>query len=131
MTFTIGSLAKVTGVHIETIRYYQRRGLVDEPGKPLGGIRRYDERHARRLKFIRKAQTLGFSLEEVADLLALEDGQHCREAERVGAAKLAKVREHIAQLQRVETVLAALVEQCHCNRGTVHCPLIVSLENVD
>lgn len=130
MSYTIGSLAKATEVHIETIRYYQRRGLVAEPAKPLGGIRRYDEAHARRLRFIKHAQTLGFSLDEVTDLLALEDGRHCRDAERLGENKLAMVRERITQLRRVEQALAALVDQCHCNTGRVHCPLIASLEQV-
>lgn len=130
MTYTIGSLAKATEVHVETIRYYQRRGLVAEPAKPLGGIRRYSEVHMHRLRFIKHAQTLGFSLDEVADLLALEDGRHCREAELLGANKLAMVRERIAQLHRVEQALAALVDQCHCNTGRVHCPLIASLEQV-
>lgn len=128
MSFTIGTLAKATDVHVETIRYYQRRGLVPEPAKPLGGIRRYEETHARRLRFIKHAQALGFSLDEVADLLTLEDGRHCREAEQLGANKLAMVRERIAQLQRVEQALAALVDQCQCNTGKVHCPLVASLE---
>lgn len=128
MIYTIGTLAKGTEVHVETIRYYQRRGLVAEPAKPLRGIRRYDEAHARRLRFIKHAQTLGFSLDEVADLLVLEDGRHCREAKRLGTNKLAVVRERISQLQRVEQALAALVDQCHSNAGQVHCPLIASLE---
>jgi len=128
MKFTIGTLAKTTDVHVETIRYYQRRGLVAEPTKPLGGIRRYGEDHARRLRFIKHAQSLGFSLDEVADLLALEDGRHCQDAEHLGNRKLAMVRERIASLRRVEQALAALVEQCHCNRGKVHCPLITALE---
>ncbi len=129
MTYTIGSLAKAAVVHVETIRYYQRRGLVAEPSRPLGGIRRYDDSHARRLRFVKHAQTLGFSLDEVADLLALEDGRHCREAERLGANKLAMVRERIAKLRRVEKALTTLVEQCHRHRGKVHCPLIVALES--
>lgn len=128
MTYTIGRLAEAADVHVETIRYYQRRGLVAEPAKPLGGIRRYHETHARRLRFIKHAQRLGFSLDEVADLLALEDGRHCREAARLGANKLAVVRERITQLRRVERALAALVDQCHCNTGRVRCPLIASLE---
>ena len=128
MSYTIGSLAKATEVHIETIRYYQRRGLVAEPAKPLGRIRRYSEAHERRLRIIKRAQTLGFNLDEVADLLALEDGRHCRDAERLGANKLAVVRERITQLRRVEQALTALVDQCHCNSGQVHCPLIASLE---
>ncbi|TAN08224.1 MAG: MerR family transcriptional regulator [Rhodanobacteraceae bacterium] len=128
MTYTIGSLARAAAVNVETIRYYQRRGLVGEPPKPPGGIRRYDESHAGRLRFIRQAQTLGFSLGEVADLLALEDGCHCREAGRLGAAKLALVRERIAQLRCVEKALAGMVGQCRGNTGKVHCPLIASLK---
>jgi MerR family mercuric resistance operon transcriptional regulator len=127
--YTIGTLAKQAGVNVETIRYYQRRGLVGEPPRPLGGIRRYTRVHTRRLRFIREAQTLGFSLEEVADLLALEDGRHCREAEQLGSRKLATVRERMAQLRRVEKALTALVDQCHCNTGKVRCPLIAALEN--
>jgi MerR family transcriptional regulator, mercuric resistance operon regulatory protein len=127
--YTIGTLAKQAGVNVETIRYYQRRGLVGEPARPLGGIRRYTQAHARRLRFVREAQALGFNLEEVTDLLALEDGRHCREAERLGSRKLAMVRERMAQLRRVEKALTALVDQCHCNTGKVRCPLIAALEN--
>lgn len=126
--YTIGTLAKRANVNVETIRYYQRRGLVCEPQKPLGGIRRYTEIHARRLRFIREAQTLGFSLDEVGELLALEDGRHCGEAELIGSRKLATVRTRLAQLRRIEKVLATLVLQCHCNKGKVRCPLIATLE---
>ena len=129
VSFTIGTLAKQADVHVETIRYYQRRGLVGEPDRPARGIRRYTPAHVRRLRFVKEAQSLGFSLEEVADLLALEDGRHCREAEQIGLRKLNTVRERIAQLHRVEKVLTALVDQCHCNTGKVRCPLIASLEN--
>lgn len=125
---TIGRLAKQAGVNVETVRYYQRRGLLEEPRRPPGGIRRYSQAHACRLRFIKQAQGLGFSLEEVNDLLALEDGRHCREAERLGAIKLAAVRERLAQLHQVERALASLVEQCHCNTGKVSCPLIAALE---
>ncbi len=129
--YTIGTLAKQAGVNVETIRYYQRRGLVPEPDRPLGGIRRYEPAHVRRLRFIRQAQTLGFTLEEVTDLLSLEDGRHCREAERLGSRKLAIVRERMAQLRRVERALTALVKQCHCNTGKVRCPLIAAMENAE
>lgn len=125
---TIGDLAKQAGVNVETIRFYQRRGLLEEPKKPLGGIRRYAQAHVRRIRFIREAQELGFSLDEVAELLALEDGRNCREAERIGSRKLATVRERLAQLKRVEKALATLVDQCHCNTGKVNCPLIDALE---
>jgi MerR family mercuric resistance operon transcriptional regulator len=126
-SYTIGALARQAGVNVETIRYYQRRGLIGEPRRPPGGIRRYGEPHAERLRFIRQAQALGFSLEEVKELLALEDGQHCREAERLGAIKLAAVRERLGQLRRVERALAALVDQCHRNAGRVRCPLMAAL----
>ena len=126
-SYTIGALARQVGVNVETIRYYQRRGLLGEPRRPPGGIRRYGEAHAQRLRFIRQAQGLGFNLEEVKELLALEDGQHCREAERLGAIKLAAVRERLGQLRRVERALAALVDQCHSTAGRVRCPLMAAL----
>lgn len=127
-SYTIGAVAKQAGVNVETVRYYQRRGLVGEPQRPLGGIRRYSQAHVRRLRFIRQGQALGFSLEEVKDLLALEDGKHCSEAERLGSIKLAAVRDRLAQLRRVEHALATLVDQCRCNTGKVRCPLIAALE---
>ena len=127
---TIGKLAQQSGVNVETVRYYQRRGLIEEPRRPLGGIRRYTDAHARRIQFIKQSQKLGFTLDEVVDLLALEDGRHCREAEQLGARKLAMVRERKAQLSRIEKALAALVDQCHCNRGRVRCPLITALEQL-
>ena len=126
---TIGRLARQAGVSVETVRYYQRRGLLEEPRRPPGGIRRYSETHARRLRFIKQAQGLGFNLEEVKDLLALEDGRHCREAERLGLLKLAAVRERLVQLRHVERALTGLVKQCQCNTGTVSCPLIAALES--
>jgi MerR family transcriptional regulator, mercuric resistance operon regulatory protein len=128
--YTIGTLARRAGVNVETIRYYQRRRLVQEPARPLGGIRHYAEEHARRLRFIKEAQRLGFSLDEVGELLSLEDGLHCREVEEIAGQKLATVRERIAQLARIETVLAVLVGKCHGNRGKLRCPLISSLESL-
>lgn len=125
---TIGALARQAGVNVETIRYYQRRGLVPEPAKPLGGIRNYAAKHVQRLRFIKRAQQLGFSLEEVGELLSLEDGLHCREVEEIAGQKLATVRERIAQLETIEGALATLVRKCSSNRGTVRCPLIAALE---
>jgi len=126
--YTIGTLARRVGVNVETIRYYQRRGLVPEPAKPLGGIRRYAPEHARRLHFIKEAQQLGFSLDEVGELLLLEDGLHCHEVEAIARHKLAAVRDRLAQLKRIEAVLATLVGKCRGNRGKLRCPLISSLE---
>jgi MerR family transcriptional regulator, mercuric resistance operon regulatory protein len=127
--YTIGTLAKYVCVNVETIRYYQRSGLMKEPAKPLGGIRRYGEEHARRIRFIKEAQKLGFSLDEIRDLLKLEDGLHCREVEQIAGRKLVTVHERIAQLRRIEDMLNVLVGQCHCNTGELRCPLIAALES--
>jgi MerR family transcriptional regulator, mercuric resistance operon regulatory protein len=126
---TIGALARQAGVNVETIRYYQRRGLVPEPPKPLGGIRKYAPDHVQRLRFIKRAQQLGFSLEEVGDLLSLEDGLHCREVGEIAGQKLVTVRERIAQLKTMESALATLVRKCSSNKGKVRCPLIAALES--
>ena len=127
-TYTIGELAKEAGVNVETIRYYQHRALMNEPPRPLGGVRRYADSDRRRLSFIRSAQKLGFSLDEVGELLALEDGRHCHEAEQIGIKKLEIVRDRLAQLRQVEKALAKLVAQCHCNTGKIKCPMIAALE---
>jgi MerR family mercuric resistance operon transcriptional regulator len=123
----VGLLARSAGVNVETIRFYQRKGLLPEPDKPLGGIRRYDPSVLARLRFIKAAQRLGFSLDEVADLLELEDGSGCRQAREQAERKLADVRGKIAELSRIEGVLADLVERCCVARGKVRCPLIASL----
>lgn len=126
-TLTIGQLAAAADVHVETIRFYQRRGLLAEPARPLGGIRRYSERDAQRIRFIKHSQALGFSLDEAAELLALDDGRHCQDAQVIASRKLLTVRERLGQLRRIERLLAKLVTQCQCNPGTVRCPLIAEL----
>ncbi|MFC3284939.1 Hg(II)-responsive transcriptional regulator [Litchfieldella rifensis] len=126
-TMTIGGLAKVAGVNVETIRYYQRRGLLPEPERPYGSIWRYSKRDVERLTFIRTAQRLGFSLDEIAELLRLEDGAHCDEASALAERKLEDVREKLVGLQRIEHVLSDLVRACHEREGSVTCPLIASL----
>ena len=128
---TVGLVAKSAGVNVETIRFYQRKGLLPEPDKPLGGIRRYDPAVLARLRFIKAAQRLGFSLEEVGDLLKLDDGSSCREAREQAERKLADVRGKIAELSRIEGVLADLVERCCVARGKVRCPLIAELYDGD
>src|SRR5260221_9830334 len=95
---SIGNVAKAAGVNVETIRYYQRRGLLDEPSKPLGGHRRYAPSVAARVRFIKRAQHLGFTLEEVTDLLRLEDGQSCRDTPLLSERKLALIEARIPRL---------------------------------
>jgi MerR family mercuric resistance operon transcriptional regulator len=129
--YTMGELATATGIHVETLRYYQRRGLFAEPHRSIRGTRCYEEGHVRRLRFIRNAQALGFDLDEVADLLALEHGQNSRDTEHIGARKLAIVRQRIKHLRRIERALTALVEQRHGNQSTAHCPLMEALTAKD
>lgn len=126
-TFSIGAFAKAAGVNVETIRFYQRKRLLTEPARPPGRIRRYGNAEVARVKFVKSAQRLGFSLDEVAQLLRLEDGTHCMEAAGLAALRLADVRNRLADLTRMEAALAALVEQCGARTRSVSCPLIASL----
>lgn len=125
---TIGSLARASGIGVETIRFYQRKGLVPEPQRPLGGIRRYGPTDVARLRFVKSAQQLGFSLDEVADLLRLEDGTHCQEARRLAEHKLADVQAKLARLGRIESALSELIGRCGVTKGRVRCPLITALQ---
>ena len=125
--FTIGTLAKKVGVNVETIRFYQRRGLLTQPIKPLKGVRHYTENDMQRLQFIKQGQKVGFSLNEVSELLSLEDGQHCQEAKEIAIRKLVLIREHIEGLCKMETALSNLVESCTSNTDSVSCPIIYTL----
>ena len=127
-TLTIGVLADAAGVNVETIRFYQRKGLMQEPDRPLGGIRRYGGPDLARVRFIKSAQRLGFSLDEIADLLKLEDGSHCTEAREQAERKLADVRDRLADLRRIEVALQGLVVRCCATSGQVQCPLIAALQ---
>ena len=128
LALTIGALAAQADVNVETIRFYQRKGLLPEPAKPLGGIRNYDPSVLARLRFIKAAQRLGFSLDEVAQLLQLEDGTGCGQARAIASHRLLDVRQRLADLQRIEAALSALVARCAGARGHVACPLIAALQ---
>ncbi|HEY9097350.1 MAG TPA: Hg(II)-responsive transcriptional regulator [Thiobacillus sp.] len=125
---TISKLARDASVNVETIRFYQRRGLLAEPVKPLGGIRHYAQADVARVLFIKAAQRIGFTLDEIAQLLNLDDGMHCSEARAIAEHKLEMVREKLADLQRIETALAQLVGRCEASKGKVSCPLIDALQ---
>lgn len=92
-----------------------------------GGIRRYSAADIDRLTFVKTAQQLGFSLDEISDLLRLEDGAHCQEASALAEHKLGDVREKIDRLERIEKVLSEMVDRCHAQQGNITCPLIASL----
>ena len=124
---TIGAFAKAAGVGVETIRFYQRKGLLREPDKPYGGIRRYDGIDIARVKFVKSAQQLGFTLDEVLELLLLDDGTHCTEARLLAEHKLKNVREKLENLYQIERVLARLVDDCCAHQGIISCPIIESL----
>lgn len=126
---TIGVLARSADVNVETIRFYQRKGLMPEPLRRLGGIRRYSESDRSRLHFIKSAQRLGFSLDDIADLLQLEDGASCVQARTKAQAKLADVRSRLEDLSRMESALEELIGMCNASRGKVQCPLIAALKD--
>ena len=123
---TLTTLAKASGVALETIRYYQRRKLLPPPLRSLEGRPQYDETHLVRLRFIKSVQQIGFSLEEIDGLLQLE-GAKCDRARKVSQAKLKDIRERIAGLQRVESLLSGLITQCERHTDNCRCPLIDTL----
>lgn len=127
-TMTISRLADSAGVHIETVRYYQRRGLLREPARPMGGVRRYDATDVSRLQFIRRAQAMGFTLEEIAGLAAVKGLGACEHTRRLTELKLADVRRKIAELRRLERELAQLAAECARSPSDVCCPALDRLE---
>ncbi len=128
-SLTIGRLARAAGVNVETVRYYQRRGLVAEPERPLNSVRRYSEDSVKRIRFIKRAQELGFTLMEIANLLALEDGRSCRETRDLAGRKLAIVESRLTDLNRLRRTLRELIARCDTSRGKVSCPIISVLSS--
>lgn len=128
---TIGQLAAAAGVNVETVRYYQRRELLAAPERPAGGIGRYPPDALTRLRFIKRSQSLGFSLDDVQALLSLDDGQACTSARRLGEDKLADVRQRIQTLRALEAALQKLVAECSTAQRKVSCPLIDALMRSD
>jgi MerR family transcriptional regulator, mercuric resistance operon regulatory protein len=124
---TIGQVAKAANVNVETIRYYQRRGLLHEPVKPLGGHRRYSNEDVDRLQFIKRAQMLGFTLEEIENLLRLGQAIRCAETHDLAAHKLTLIDSKIADLLKIREALSGLVSQCEAGNGEGDCPIIRSL----
>ncbi len=128
---TIGQLAAAASVNVETVRYYQRRGLLAVPEREVGSIGRYSQSALTRLRFIKRSQSLGFSLDDVHALLSLDDGQGCSTARSIGEHKLAEVRQRIQALQGLEGALQALINQCSTAQSKVSCPLIDALMRVE
>ncbi|MGH8680935.1 MAG: MerR family DNA-binding protein [Burkholderiales bacterium] len=114
-------------MNVETVRYYQRLGILPEPPRARGSIRRYPADSLRRLRFIKRAQRLGFSLDEVRILLGLSDGRHCAETRELAERKLALVKEKLVDLSAMRDALTDLVSACRRGGRGCGCPLIDAL----
>jgi MerR family mercuric resistance operon transcriptional regulator len=125
----IGELARSVDVNVETIRYHQRIELLELPEKPYGGMRSYNDQDLQRLRFIRRAQQLGFSLEDIRELLELSSSD-CERVEKLAAEKLSQVKAKLRQLRKIESILAKTVKQCASRKGNEPCPIIETLTEI-
>lgn len=127
----IGALARRAGVGIDTVRYYERSGLLKPRTRLASGYRRYSDLEVARLRFIRRAQTLGFSLKEVRELLALSAARDVARVKRSAQAKLADVEKRIAELERVRVGLSSLIAACPGHGRAADCPILQALGGED
>ena len=127
MTRTISKLAKELYINVETIRFYERKGIIEQPEKPVAGYRHYSDEIVQRIRFIKRSQDLGFTLEEITGLLSL-DNQPCDKVQELAVNKLSKIQEKIADLNRLEQALKTLLVQCKDNSDDFSCPIIKSLQ---
>ena len=132
-SLTIGALAKRAGVGVETVRFYERRGLVRRPPRPHAGYRAYPEEAVGRIRFIRNAQALGFTLQDVKELLALRvtPGTSCAAVRSRAAAKAADVKRRVADLERIGTALEKLIAMCPGRGALADCSILDTLDSVD
>jgi len=129
--FTIGRVAKAADVNVETVRFYERRGLIEQPPKPaFGGVRRYDEGTVARIRFIRQAQDIGFSLREIADLLSLRADPHadCAEVRARAIEKRDEVMAKLDRLSRIHDALETLIAQCPGRGDLDACTILEAIE---
>lgn len=129
-SLTIGHLSKETGVNIETIRFYEREGLIETPARSAAGYRQYSMDAVRRVQFIRRAKDLGFTLKEVAGLLALQakPGVSCADVREQAQHKIEDIRERITTLQRMHTALEKLVNECSGQGPITKCPILDAMD---
>jgi len=126
---TIGRLAQAASVNVETIRYYQRVGLVKEPSKPAQGFRVYPIDAVDQIKFIKRAQQLGFSLKEIAELLILGTGR-CKDVRKRAEEKRDRINAQIKDLEALRGTLNTLINACHSGKGTQECPIVQTLSEM-
>lgn len=124
---TIGQLAKAVGINVETIRFYQRKGLLPIPERLYGSIRRYDKADVRRIQFIKRAQVLGFKLDEITGLLNLDGARTCTNTRELAVRKLALVEARLADLTAIRTSLSEMIERCDAGDQQGECPIIQAL----
>ena len=130
LKLTIGKIAALSNVTVETIRYYQKIGLIKEPDKPLKGFRYYSNDNIRDLKFIKKTQRLGFTLTEIADLFEIGLGQ-CSDVKLKAELKRDQIQSQIAELQALEHTLSELIDSCQHTTKPEGCPIIESLSGLE
>lgn len=132
-SLTIGQLASDGGVGVETVRFYERKGLLAEPERRPSGYRKYDEEVVHRLRFIRRAKDLGFTLNEIKDLLSLrlDPTTTCADVKRRAEEKIADIKARIRTLQRMNRALVKVTKACNGSGGTSECPILESLESGD
>jgi Hg(II)-responsive transcriptional regulator len=127
---TIGLVARRAGVGVETVRFYERQGLIEEPPRRLSGYREYDDAVVSRLGFIRRAKDLGFTLKEIKDLLSLrrDASTPATDVKRRAEAKIADIESKIRSLQKMKKALTKLTLACRCYDTSVECPLLHALD---
>jgi len=127
---TIGLVARRAGIGVETVRFYERQGLIEEPPRRLSGYREYDDEVVSRLAFIRRAKDLGFTLKEIKELLALrrDPSTPAAEVKRRAEAKIADIESKIHSLQKMKTALVKLTSACSCRSTSTECPLLHALD---
>ena len=126
--YRIGQLASAAGVNVQTVRYYQRRGLLEVPPRPALGYRRYSKAALGRLQFIKRAQALGFTLKEIQQLVELADGR-CADVQRLAQAKQADIAQRIDDLIRLRRALDEALAACRQDNPESRCPLIEALSH--
>ena len=130
MALSVGELADAAGVNVATVRYYERRGIIPDPPRTASGYRRYDPQIVERIRFIKRAQSLGFTLDEIVELvdLRVDVSAACAAVEEVAQAKLTDVETKIEELERLRTILVQLVRSCHTRPAAEDCPILTVLE---
>jgi len=123
----IGKIAKLARVNVETIRYYQRRGLITEPYKPHMGYRRYPADSVKHIRFIKRSQALGFTLNEVAVLLRLAEVRACAKTRSLAVRKITLIDQKLTGLRAMRAALASLIQQCDAGLPAKGCPIINAL----